>query len=205
MPYINRYVSVDEKICRTCKEAKHISQFNKHYETKDRLRTNCKVCQTEQGRIWTQRQKEKEWLPSDSRRCNSCNQVKEAKEFSRPGVDWICRPCEKIRSNNWSETRRSEEYIERKYRARKRLFADLAGGCCQRCGYNEFQIGLEFHHVNKQDKVAKPSSLTHRNFDKAYQELDKCVLICRNCHMALEKNYWTAEFVKRDGLGYTLK
>lgn len=151
--------------------------------------------------------------------CGKCNQVKNVSDFNKNPTAWdgiksYCRECQSKYEREYSSrrTKRSrprrwtEQRVEKKYREPKRKFVELAGGKCQRCGYNEFLPGLQFHHVNPQDKKAQPSRLTPGNFDLAYQELDKCVLLCRNCHMAFEYGgYWRAEFIKRDGLGYTLK
>jgi hypothetical protein len=146
--------------------------------------------------------------------CSKCNEVKPVSDFNKKAIAWdgiksFCRECQsesdKGRIRRYQPQLWSKELVEKKYRAPKRKFVELAGGCCQRCEYNEFLPGLEFHHINPQDKKARPSRLTPGNFDLAYQELDKCVLLCRNCHMALTRGYWQAEFIKRDGLGYTLK
>ena len=40
---------------------------------------------------------------------------------------------------------------------------------------------------------------------KVEDEINKCILLCSNCHRELEGGLWTAEFVKRDGLGWTVK
>jgi hypothetical protein len=103
-----------------------------------------------------------------------------------------------------------EPYNERAARKRhttklKRVMVDLAGGHCQRCGYQEFLSALEFHHVDPETKQATPAfAIRSGNFEIAYEELDKCVLLCRNCHMALEAFDWEPIFVKRDGLGWTI-
>lgn len=85
-------------------------------------------------------------------------------------------------------------------------FVSLAGGCCQRCNYNEFVSGLEFHHVDPQAKIEAPvKAIISGDYLRAYNELDKCVMLCRNCHMAFHASAWIAEFVKREGLGWTIK
>jgi hypothetical protein len=157
------------------------------------------------------------YVSPDEKTCSKCNEVRLVGEFSKNSKAWdglksYCKKCQSENDRRRQKTRRrpprpnSKESIEKRYRAPKRKFVELAGGKCQRCGYNEFVSALQFHHVNPQDKKAQPSRLTPGNFNLAYEELDKCVLLCRNCHMAFEYgNYWRAEFIKRDGLGYTIK
>jgi 5-methylcytosine-specific restriction endonuclease McrA len=59
---------------------------------------------------------------------------------------------------------------------------EYLGGCCSACGYDKCLNALEFHHINPDEKefsISKSSSLT---LDAIKSELDKCVLLCSNCH-----------------------
>lgn len=79
------------------------------------------------------------------------------------------------------------------------------GGACQRCGYSTCLAALDFHHVNSQDKAGSVSDLAaRRKWEATRIEADKCVLLCANCHREYEHGLWTGEFVKRDGIGYTI-
>lgn len=89
--------------------------------------------------------------------------------------------------------------------ARKAKCVELAGGACQRCGYDEFNTGLSFHHVEPNEKDSTPTAIIKGGkFVEIERELDKCVLLCRNCHQALHGGEWAAEFIKREELGWTL-
>ncbi len=57
------------------------------------------------------------------------------------------------------------------------------GGKCQICGYKKSVRALTFHHRNPSDKDFGLSDrgLT-RSWEKTKRELDKCVLLCANCH-----------------------
>jgi hypothetical protein len=63
----------------------------------------------------------------------------------------------------------------------KQKAVDYLGGCCSKCGYNKCIAALEFHHLNPKEKD-KNYSVFKKNFDKLKPELDKCVLLCANCH-----------------------
>jgi len=52
---------------------------------------------------------------------------------------------------------------------------------CDRCGYNKCAAALEWHHPN-QDKDADPSTLLKISLDKYLEEIEKCELLCANCH-----------------------
>lgn len=57
---------------------------------------------------------------------------------------------------------------------------------CIECGYNKSNSALEFHHINGNDKISEISSLTQYVNEKltsaAKIELDKCDVLCSNCH-----------------------
>ncbi len=67
-------------------------------------------------------------------------------------------------------------------RANKQKAVEYKGGKCQRCGYSKCLSALEFHHVDGEAKEEILSVLARRTFDKMKPELDKCILVCVNCH-----------------------
>jgi hypothetical protein len=54
------------------------------------------------------------------------------------------------------------------------------GGKCEHCGYDKYKGALEFHHKDPTQK--DPQGLRKYNRTKLFAELDKCVLLCANCH-----------------------
>lgn len=66
---------------------------------------------------------------------------------------------------------------------RKKLFAvERFGGKCVICGYNKNPSALCFHHKDD-NKEQKPSYIISRwAWERAKKELDKCILVCLNCH-----------------------
>lgn len=60
---------------------------------------------------------------------------------------------------------------------------------CTQCGFAH-PDALDFHHTNPDEKenaisVLKLRSPTEANISKFKQELDKCVVLCANCHRIL--------------------
>ena len=57
------------------------------------------------------------------------------------------------------------------------------GEKCSLCGYDTCIDALEFHHI---DPTQKDFGISYkgitRSWDKIKDELDKCVLVCSNCH-----------------------
>ena len=77
--------------------------------------------------------------------------------------------------------------IVMKAQRRKKIFAvEQFGGKCQICGYNKCINALEFHHIDKKTKEESPSYIIMRwSWEKARKELEKCILVCSNCHQEI--------------------
>jgi hypothetical protein len=56
------------------------------------------------------------------------------------------------------------------------------GGCCQICGYNKCVWSLTFHHLDPSKKEFAPGAKNVKSWEAVKKELDKCVLLCHNCH-----------------------
>jgi hypothetical protein len=59
---------------------------------------------------------------------------------------------------------------------------DYKGGRCEACGYNRCAASLDFHHEDPASKDPNWSKMRQWSFGKIKKELDKCLLVCRNCH-----------------------
>jgi hypothetical protein len=71
-----------------------------------------------------------------------------------------------------------------KRRRKIRLMAiEYKGGKCSICGYNRCSDALEFHHTDSSGKDFSISSKGYtRSWKKVKEELDKCDLLCADCH-----------------------
>lgn len=65
----------------------------------------------------------------------------------------------------------------------KKRMVEYKGGECCRCGYDKCQRALVFHHRNSSEKEITLSRNYGRKWEVLQQELDKCDLLCSNCHM----------------------
>lgn len=77
-----------------------------------------------------------------------------------------------------------KEYYSNRRRDIKKQLIEYKGGSCIICGYNKSYRSLHFHHLNPDEK---DFTLGHKwgklGFnEKIKKELDKCVLVCANCH-----------------------
>ena len=67
-------------------------------------------------------------------------------------------------------------------RAMKKQGVKLKGGKCSICGYDKNINALTFHHVDPTAKEFRLSNGETRSWDKYLKELEKCTLVCMNCH-----------------------
>lgn len=105
--------------------------------------------------------------------CPHCKKEKSLDEFykrrgNQPSV--YCKQCTKIQA------------LTRQQNFKKQCL-DYKGGKCLSCDYNNYQGALEFHHLDPNEKEFDLSSVKHNSFnEKIKEELDKCILLCSNCH-----------------------
>ena len=66
-------------------------------------------------------------------------------------------------------------------RRTKKNLIDYKGGKCEKCGYDKCVDALEFHHL---DPSKKDFSISGKSwsYDRLKIEVDKCILVCSNCH-----------------------
>ena len=78
--------------------------------------------------------------------------------------------------------------IDKKFRIDKKIYLEYSGGSCVECGYNKCPASLTFHHRDPLKKefwigklCEKINSIDELN-NKIKEEIDKCDLLCANCH-----------------------
>lgn len=84
------------------------------------------------------------------------------------------------------------EAVSKRRKKLKILAVEYLGGCCQLCGYNKSLTALEFHHKDPTQKdFGISESGSTRSFEKIKLELDKCILVCANCHREIHEGITT--------------
>lgn len=73
------------------------------------------------------------------------------------------------------------EAVNKTTRARKKKAVALKGGKCSMCGFQGHQSVFDLHHL-----YGKKKKINFRTtWDKIEKELEKCILLCANCHRLL--------------------
>ena len=109
-------------------------------------------------------------LDNSSKKCTDCNKVYPKSLYTDRNH---CISCQNMRKRN------------RKKVFKKKCidYLNPSGKCCVKCGYKKYIGALDFHHKdpNKKD-FGISNTPTLRLSDIVKNELDKCVLLCSNCH-----------------------
>lgn len=89
----------------------------------------------------------------------------------------------KFTKGRYSECRRCRVRSQKdRYHKYKVKAVAYKGGKCVSCGYNACLASLDFHHKNPAEKDPRWKTMRSWTFERVKQELDKCILVCRNCH-----------------------
>ena len=111
-------------------------------------------------------------------KCVKCGQIEtkpyKVKTGKRKGkIQSYCRKC-----NHQNTLDRQREF--------KRKCVEYKGGRCIVCGYDKYLGSLDFHHIDPSKKDFNLSHIKQTSFSKnqdvIQKELDKCILVCKNCH-----------------------
>lgn len=109
-----------------------------------------------------------------------------AKEF-RISKSTVKRYVDNKRVKLTEEEKRKKNYNKIKsFRQKtKEKAIEYKGGKCEKCGYDKCSWVFDFHHINPEEKDFSISRYSTLAWWKIKKELDKCVMLCANCHREL--------------------
>ena len=112
------------------------------------------------------------------RNCEDCNA--EIKSGVRKKY---CDECSEKRKKKHSYN----SSIKRMIRNREFIKECKQDKQCEICGYNKYTEILDFHHKDKKEKIEGVSNLmkTLKNLETIKSEIEKCMVLCPNCHREL--------------------
>jgi len=56
---------------------------------------------------------------------------------------------------------------------------------CLLCSERGYAAVIDFHHIDPTEKETEISIISGFNLTKTFEELQKCVAVCRNCHVKI--------------------
>ena len=111
------------------------------------------------------------------------------KEFTIINHGWVRKFCYEC-SPKIDDNCTNAQQITIKRRALKEMLIQYKGGKCERCGYNKCNRALEFHHLDPTKKDFGVSQNINRNINDLKAEVDKCILLCSNCHAEVHQELY---------------
>lgn len=132
------------------------------------------------------------------KQCPQCKEVLLRENFhisrsEHDGFSAYCKKCSVLR-DAIAYQKLKDKLRDSRYTLKQEC-VNLLGGKCSRCGYSEFLAGLDFHHLSDKDidvakLIARSARGTQYQLEKLFNEIEKCILLCRNCHSAYHANQW---------------
>lgn len=123
--------------------------------------------------------------------CEKCK-----KEFSnnrKRKTCFKCTPTRNIYSSKEEQLEARKKQIVASVQRRRNKIKEMAieykGSSCKICGYNKCNAALEFHHIDPNEKDFAIGNKGHtKSWESVKKELDKCIMVCANCHRELHNN-----------------
>ncbi|MBI4119777.1 MAG: HNH endonuclease [Parcubacteria group bacterium] len=75
------------------------------------------------------------------------------------------------------------------------------GGKCTTCGWSGNQAALQFHHKDSKEKDFTIGNVANKSWDSIKAEMQKCILLCANCHTIKHSTKSGERFLK-EALSY---
>ena len=110
--------------------------------------------------------------------CIYCGEVDPAKFYGHKRK--VCGKCH----NEYCITRGGEK---------KTQILTHLGGACSICGFDTFKTALDVHHIDPRRKDPNFSGWRGWSWERIKEELQNCVLLCKNCHAGVHEGELTLQ------------
>lgn len=121
--------------------------------------------------------------------CNKCKEEKLLSDFPpnkecKLGVTGTCRKCDGTKVKKWYADNRSrrQKIANRNNQRKKRKLVESFGDKCYDCSNTYPDCVYDFHHLDPTKKDVNPSKAMTWSKERMMKELEKCVMLCANCH-----------------------
>ncbi len=148
-------------------------------------------------RMWKNKVDPKSFPHKIKKVCKDCGKEKLCSwqsSFTQTGKPEYRARCDECHKKYLSKIRTTDKYRLARNKRRKiallkkkQKMVDYLGGKCIKCGYNKSLSALTFHHRNPEEKEFELGHIKDNNWNKVKRELDKCDLVCFNCHMEIHE------------------
>ena len=123
------------------------------------------------------------------------NKAKILRTLSRHRKDNLPKALERERAYRKKNRYTINCYMAlRRYDIKKACLDYLGGAVCCICGYSSpWFCQFDFHHYKGEKSFSIAAATSKgKNMEEIKRELDKCKVVCRNCHTLIDTHYLTA-------------
>jgi len=122
--------------------------------------------------------------------CTQCNNILTPENWdfvsgsNKEKIKSWCKFCRDIRNNKYriENLDRYNRLTRQRRKEKKQRTIEYKGGVCEHCQGTFHSAAFDFHHLDPKEKEYEPGTLMGMSDDLLFQELDKCILLCSNCH-----------------------
>ena len=115
--------------------------------------------------------------------CKRCGEMNPDIFYKSNGAKTKCKKCHTM------EVHHTKRLI-------KQRAVEYLGGQCVDCGIKGNQWLFDFHHISSSEKEFHWGNHRTSNWNNLVKELDKCVLLCANCHRTRHHSEWMETLVE---------
>lgn len=128
----------------------------------------------------------------ETKLCSKCGEEKSVEEFYKNSPGSLnfrtqiyrsqCKVCTLAGQKNPITKEKRKGYYKTHYSSRKAWLTELKSNPCTDCGGVFDPVCMQFDHLPEFDKEFEVSKIIYQSKEKALRELEKCELVCANCH-----------------------
>lgn len=124
------------------------------------------------------------------KKCSLCNIIKKPIDFyksirNKTGLHWCCILCsKKLGRKYYKKNRKHRLYVSNSRNKRnQKIINDAKSKPCMDCGVSYPPYVMDFDHVRKRKSFSVGGGFGRSvSIKKLLKEIDKCDVICANCH-----------------------
>jgi hypothetical protein len=133
------------------------------------------------------------------KKCTICHQLKKLDEFNKnksksDGLSNMCRPCAQTKSkkyyskNKVYHKQKVDAYNKSLITKMRKFVIELRSKGCSLCSEQD-PCCIDLHHMNDKDfSISTAINHSRVGWPKLIKEINKCVLLCSNCHRKVHKH-----------------
>lgn len=122
--------------------------------------------------------------------CGSCNETKQINEFSKnkckkDGLQTKCKKCNRLYlQDHYEENKdyyaKKRQNVFKKYQNKVSKIKESTP--CKDCGKYYPSYVMDFDHISLDKEFNISILINYGNWEKLQAEIDKCEVVCSNCH-----------------------